>query len=271
MLIESYLTVCYILLRLKENVKEFGLKTGRAPQNKLRGFLCSQDVWMLISIRNCTQGTCSRHCLSLCYWIILSLTARRKVIIALLTTWATCASLQWIWTWFWYIKARRLESIVAILCRPNAIALTRMRAGSLACWHLQDIALRAKAIESASRIRTLLDSYRIHWLSNDAGDNQVWRWWFWTMAHLIVSFINLRIPLAELLVRISHAISDGLNLILFALADWCLLILLEIWRSLLLFENWVSQIFADIALSLSLVLFDLRIYFLTEGWRLIWL
>ena len=48
------------------------------------------------------------------------------------------------------------------------------------------------------------------------------------MAHLIVSFINLLIPLAELLVRISYAISDGLNLILFALTDWCLLILFKI-------------------------------------------
>ena len=82
MLIESYLTVCYILLRLKENVKEFGLKTGRAPQNKLRGFLCSQDVWMLIPVRNCTQGTCSRHCLSLCYCIILSLTTSGEVLMA---------------------------------------------------------------------------------------------------------------------------------------------------------------------------------------------
>ena len=224
---------------------------------------------MLIPVRNSTQGACSRHRLSLCYCIILSLTTSGEVLMAV-TSWAASASLQWVWAWFWYIKATRLKSIAAILSRPNAITLTRLRAGSLACRHLQDVTLWTKAIESTSLICALLDTNGLHGLSYDAGDNEVSRWRFRTMAHLIISLFNFRIPLAKLFVRISHALSNHLNFILFALTDWCLLILLKIRGPFLLFENWVSQIFADIALSFSLVLDYLWICSLTEAWRLIW-
>ena len=224
---------------------------------------------MLIPVRNSTQGTCSRHCLSLWYCIILSLTTSGEVLMAV-TSWATSASLQWVWAWFWYIKARRLKSIAAMLGRPNAIALTRLRAGSLACGHLQYVTLWTEAIESTSLICALLYTNSLHRLSYDAGDNEVSRWWFRTMTHLIVSLINLRIPLAKLLVRISHALSNDLSFILMTLTDWCLLILLKIRGPFLLFENWVSQIFADIALSFSLVLDYLWICSLTEARRLIW-
>ena len=196
---------------------------------------------MLIPVRNCTQGTCSRHCLCLRLCVILSFTTSWEVFMAV-ATWATCASLQWVWARLRNIKARRpIVSIAAILRRPNAIALTRSRAGSLASWNLQDITLRAKAIESTSLIWALPDTYSIHGLSNDASDDKVRRWWFCTITHLIEFFINLSISLAKLLIRISYALSNYLRFILFALAYWCRLILFIIRRPfLLIFENWVS-------------------------------
>ena len=224
---------------------------------------------MLIPVRNCTQGTRGRQRLGLRYCTILSLTASGEILMAV-STWTTSASLQWVGAWFWYIKARRLESIIAILCRSNTIALTRLRAGSLACWHLQEVNLWAKAKESTSWTCAFLDTYSIHRLSYDACDNEIRRWRFWTMTHLIVSLINLSVPLSKFLVRISHTLSNDLRFILFALTNWCLLILFEIGRPFLILENWVSQIFADVSLSFSLVLDYLWIHSLTEGWSFIW-
>ena len=130
---------------------------------------------------------------------------------------------------------------------------------------MQDITLRTEAKEAASLLSVLLDTYSIHGLSNDACDNEVRRWRFSTMAHLLVSIINLRISLAELLIRVGQALSNGLRFILFALTLWCLLILPHNGRLLLLFENGVGQGLTNISRSLSLILDYLWNYCSTEG------